>query len=290
MLQEIKDTKEKTECSHPLDQAMLLTGDAGKYVAKTSPAYQNMVGPFGGVTAAQLLQSVLIHPDRQGSPVSLTVNFLGPIRPGDLEIESVLLRANRSNQHWMIQLMQGDEIQCSATCVFALRKNTWESLELTCPEAPKYDSLAALPDFPMTPWVNQYDMRFVSGSPFDTDRSDGRADDGAKAEYGNLSESLLWMSDSPRRKLDFPSLTALSDAFFPRLFVRKKKFAPIGTVSLTVHFHTTEAQLQHLPSPAVLGQARASKFSGNYFDQTSEIWGADNSLLATASQMVYYKD
>jgi hypothetical protein len=40
----------------------------------------------------------------------------------------------------------------------------------------------------------------------------------------------------------------------------------------------------------VLGHARATKFSGNYFDQRGEIWGEDKTLLATTSQLVYYKD
>ena len=45
---------------HPFDQAIALTPTAeGAYTGATSPAYANMVGPFGGVTAAVALNAVL---------------------------------------------------------------------------------------------------------------------------------------------------------------------------------------------------------------------------------------
>ena len=47
----------------------------GTFVGHTSPAYANMVGPFGGISAAQMMNAVLLHPQRLGDPVSLTINF-----------------------------------------------------------------------------------------------------------------------------------------------------------------------------------------------------------------------
>ena len=270
---------------HLFDQAIALCGEPNKRIAKVSPAYQNMVGPFGGITAAKILHAILKHPEREGSPISLTVNYLGPINSDEVEIEVVLLRANRSNQHWSVALKQGSEIQCSATCVFAKRRDTWQSQEASCPEAPHYDDVTCLPELPGFPvWVKQYDMRFVSGAPFE------KIENGTESADKDLSESLLWIADKPARKLDFASLASIADAFFPRFIIRRRKLAPIGTVSLTVHFHATEEELEKLESGFVLGHARASKFGGSYFDQTAELWSEDKKLLATTSQMVYYKD
>jgi len=270
---------------HPFDRAVELQGDPGNRAARVSADYQNMVGPFGGISAAKILRAVLIHPQRLGSPVSLTVNFLGPITGDEIEISTRLLRNNRSNQHWAIELKQGEDIQCSAVCVLASRKDTWESEELSCPDVEDPEAFKSMPEMPMLPsWVNRYDLRFIKGSPFEAqvmDSADGRD--------AVPSESLLWMADRPARMLDFPALTAIADAFFPRLFVRKRSMAPIGTVSFTVHFHVTESELGGLDSAFVLGQARASKFGGSYFDQTAELWSKDRRLLATTSQMVYYK-
>ena len=50
---------------HPFDTATSLepAGDHA-WTGHTSPAYANMVGPFGGITAAQALSAVLRHPQR----------------------------------------------------------------------------------------------------------------------------------------------------------------------------------------------------------------------------------
>jgi hypothetical protein len=52
---------------HAFDAAIALTpqGDGARQ-GHTSPAYANMIGPFGGITAAQALNAVLQHPQRWG--------------------------------------------------------------------------------------------------------------------------------------------------------------------------------------------------------------------------------
>jgi hypothetical protein len=46
--------------THVFDQAIALTASGdGVYTGATSPAYANMVGPFGGITAATVLNAVL---------------------------------------------------------------------------------------------------------------------------------------------------------------------------------------------------------------------------------------
>ena len=58
---------------HPFDEAVALQAQAdGSWLGHTSPAYANMVGPFGGITTAQALTAVLRHPGRLGDPVALT--------------------------------------------------------------------------------------------------------------------------------------------------------------------------------------------------------------------------
>ena len=48
----------------------------------TSDAYWNMVGPFGGITAATALNAVLQHPALLGQPVALTVNYAAALAKG----------------------------------------------------------------------------------------------------------------------------------------------------------------------------------------------------------------
>ncbi|MCL2534535.1 MAG: thioesterase family protein [Nocardiaceae bacterium] len=276
--------------THPFDAAVELSSDEGSadaFRGHTSPAYANMVGPFGGITAATLLQAVLQHPDRLGDPLSLTVNFAGPIADGEFTVSARPARTNRSTQHWNIELTQDGVVATTATAVFGVRRETWTSTEIEAPAAPVFDDVAAqtFPDF--IAWARNYELRFVEGavpSPEDHTASTDGTSGGQPS-----STSTLWIRDNPPRPLDFPGLAALCDVFYPRAFLRLGRYLPAGTVSLTVYFHADATTLAAQADDAVLGTARAQRFGNGYFDQSGEIWGRDGVLLATTHQLVYFK-
>lgn len=264
---------------HVLDDAVQLTAiDAGRYTGSTHPAYANMVGPFGGVTAATLLQAVRLHPEVLGQPLSLTVNFAAPIAYGDFEVTARPVRTNRSSQHWTIELTQDGAVTTTATAVFGNRRETWSSTELDRPTAPPADDVDAFPFPDFVKWVGNYEMRFVEG-----------AIPGSDAAPRPDSTSTLWVRDEPPRPLDFTSLTALCDVFYPRAFLRKGHALPAGTVTLTIYFHADSSELDAQADRPVLATARSNRFGHNYFDQTAHLWGTDDTLLATAHQLVYFK-
>ncbi len=266
---------------HPIDDATRLEvlGD-GRYRGETSPLYGNMVGPFGGVIAAKLLNAILLHPRLLGEPIAFTVNYAGPIADGEFSIEANAARTNRSTQHWSVELRQGEQVAATATGVSAARRETWSSLEARRPEVPLPSELKRFPTLGRAAWTERYDMRFVKGG----------LDLSAGATPAEDSESVLWVRDDPPRPLDFVSLVALSDVFFPRLFVRRPVWVPIGTISFTTYFHADSAMLAANGDAATLGVARAQQFRNGYFDQSAELWGADGALLATSHQIVYYKE
>src|SRR5690554_835681 len=147
--------------NHAFDQAIALTAVSDNlYQGKTSVAYQNMVGPFGGTTAATLLNAVLQHSQRLGDPVSLTVNFAGPVAEGEFEIEATPLRTNRSTQHWLLLQKQNGEVVTSGTAFFANRRPTLSEQPLSAPSAPAPDTLKRI-EVSIRNWFKQYDFRFV---------------------------------------------------------------------------------------------------------------------------------
>ena len=265
---------------HVFDQAIALTatGD-GQYTGATSPAFANMVGPFGGVTAATALNAVLLHPQLQGEPVALTVNFCAPIADGAFTATARPVRTNRSTQHWVVELTQAGATVMTATAMTAARRETWSVDDQPMPVVPLPDAVPDPTQAPRVDWVRRYQMRFIEGGVPST--WDGG---------GGHSQSLLWMREAAPRRLDFTNLTALADLFFPRVWLRRATLVPAGTVSMTVYFHAGAAPLAELGHGWVLGQARAQAFRNGFFDQTAQLWSEGGHLLATSHQVVYYKE
>lgn len=271
--------------THPFDTAIAVEyTDAHQLAGRTCPDYANMVGPFGGVTAAALLRAVERHPERVGDPLSLTVNYAGPIADGPFEIAARPVRTNRTNQHWHLELTQDGTVTTTATAVFGIRRDTWSDLELSMPAVPGPDAAEVVPQiFPdFIAWGRNYDLRFVAGAVPDIEPT-------AEIPENPDSVSTLWLRDTPARPLDFASLTAMSDAFYPRVFLRRGRYLPAGTISLTVYFHATAEELDAQGTEFLLGRAHANRFGHGHFDQIAHLWGHDGTLLATSHQLVYFK-
>lgn len=266
---------------HAFDTAIALAAQGdGLWQGHTSPAYANMIGPFGGVTAAQALNAVLQHPQRLGEPVAFTVNFAAALDDGPFLAQARPARTNRSTQHWIVEVRQGDQTVLTATAVTAVRRDTWGAREVPMPEVPRPHDVPAPKRPRHVEWTERYDMRFVAGTlPLTWDGAEGKD-----------SCTRLWVRDNPPRPLDFASLTALSDVFFPRIWLRRAKFVPIGTVTMTVYFHAGQAQLQATGTGYLLGQAQAQDFHNGYFDQAAQLWNEAGELLVTTHQVVYYKE
>jgi acyl-CoA thioesterase len=272
--------------AHSFDEAMALQPQgSGRWQGLAHPGYQNMVGPFGGITAAQALKAVLLHPDRLGEPVSLTVNFAAAIDPAlPFTIQAVPVRTNRSTQHWTLSMVQRDAmgeepIVLTGTAVTAKRRTTWSAVDAVMPPVPAPQTLPRVPVVSHLEWLKRYDFRLCAGSlPVHWD----------DAEADSLTQ--LWMRDDPPRPIDFCSLTACADAFFPRVWLRRARMTPAGTVSMTVYIHVGTAELEASGTRYLLGQARAQSYFNGYFDQSAQLWNETGHLLATTHQIVYFKE
>ncbi len=244
--------------THPFDLATdLTTNDEEGFLGHTSGPYSNMVGPFGGITAATILRAVLDDPRCTAEPLSLTVNFAGPIADGPFAIDTRPVRTNRTTQHWMLMLSQDDVVATTATAVCGTRRPTWSDTEISPPAAPPAESvpIADAPEFPV--WMRNYEMRFVEGGgPLTPDPREQPT-----------STTTLWVRDTPARPLDFLAVTALSDIFIPRVMVRAGRMVAASTVSLTVYFHADAAVLAAHGDRPVLATARAQHFGAGFFDQ-----------------------
>jgi acyl-CoA thioesterase len=274
---------ETADPSHPFDQAMALEPlGGGRFKGRTSDAYWNFTGPFGGTTAAVLLNAAMLHEKRIGTPLALTANYCAPLAKGEFEIAVRELRTNRSTQHFSIELTQGGAgTTAFATCVFAERRPGFAHQPARVPEAPPPETVAPLPMRGMMEWLERYEFRFTHNAP--------QPPLPQPAAEPRDALTHVWVNDKPARALDFPSLAAIADSFFGRIFHVRGAFAPIGTVSMTTYFHADAADLAEVGTDPLLGVADASVFAKGYFDQKAELWSRAGKLIATSHQIVYFR-
>ena len=276
---------------HAFDQAVALTAqEPDSFLGDASRAYWNMVGPFGGISAAVVLNAVMQHPALLGEPVSLTVNYAAGLVQGPFAVTARAVRTNRSTQHWLIEVLQPDafgqqQAMLTASAITALRRDTWSGSDMPLPPVPPPCDVAR--QFPHAPleWLKRYEFRFIAGEM-------PRQFDGAVREGDPKTDSLsqLWMRDDPPRPLDFCSMAAFADIFYPRVYLRRASRVAVGTVSMTVYFHAGGDELRTLGDCYVLGQARGQVFRAGFFDQSAQLWSESGTLLATSLQLVYYKE
>jgi hypothetical protein len=269
---------------HPLDAATALAGpaDAAIRTGRTSDAYWTFISPFGGISAAIALRAVLEHPGCAGDPIAITVNFCAPIVRGEFAVHTRRARANRSSQHWLVEFRQGesDEAVLTASIVTAMRRESWSHQTARAPALPPIETMAALDNRRSLSWVAQYGFRFAEGGPETTAEI---------PDPPRSPRSVLWLHDDTPRPLDALSLVAMSDAFFGRIFRVIGRIPPFGTVSMTTHLHASGDELAAHGSEPLAAVADAHVFHRSYCDQSVELYGRGGQLLATSTQIAYFK-
>jgi acyl-CoA thioesterase len=268
-----------TKPQHLFDDATRVVAGDSRWQGRTSQDYFAFVGPFGGCTAATILRALIEHPQRSGDPLALTVNYCAPIAEGEFDLDVRLVKANRSSQHWSVELSQGGgDVATLATAVFAERRPSWSHQSAEMPEAKPFKTILPYTKV-AAPWVKQYDFRFIEGEP----------DFGSGKQAPVSAYSKLWIGDRVLRKIDMLSLVSMSDAFFARVFHARRELVPFGTVTLTTYFHISSEDLAAEDITHVLACADAKIFNRSYQDQNGELWSPSGKLIATTTQMGYFK-
>ncbi len=178
---------------------------------------------------------------------------------------------------WQGQFRRWEKAQGEPVCEIDLAVDGWADTESRPPRAPDPEQLPAT-DPGLVRWTSLYDMRFAEGPMPSKD-----------GQPSLSSTTTLWVRDAAQRPVDYPALAALSDIFYPRVFLRRGGFVPSGTISLTTYFHADQHQLDGLGTEFVLCTAHANRFTRGYFDQSAQVWTRDGVLLATTHQVVYFK-
>ena len=188
-----------------------------------------MVGAYGGIVAATLLNSVMLDIRRTGTPVSQNGKLLH--RPWrwpfqDRNQTATSRQIHPTLEHRTLPRRHHDR-QPSSISDGRTRRDVFTPANIL---PNMYHPPQTLPQWLANSrwkWIKRYDYRFVNG---------GIENIGTpKTPLGN-SQTRVWIADKPPRPLDYLSLAALADCFFLRLLQIRGTMEPMGTVTLTTPF------------------------------------------------------
>ncbi len=247
----------------------------GRWRAHADPDHESISSMFGGWTAAVLLHAVVATAEAAGSdalPSAATVNFVRPVVPGsDVGIDVSRLGGGRSLEHWRAELHAVDgELLATALLVLTHRRETEPHLQFEMPAVPAPEGLEQI--HAPGPQGQQTEIRQVSG------------------EWGSGdTRGCLWVRDAAGRPLDHLQLAYLADQYAPRSFFWGVGMRPSATITLSVHFHATAAELAAVGTDYVLNEATGTRGAQSTSGQQARLWSRDGVLLATTEQLCWYR-
>jgi acyl-CoA thioesterase len=263
---------------HPFDESLAMeavgnTPAGATFRARTSERYRNAIGPFGGWTAALLLQATLATPGARGAPLSLDAVFMGPIDDGEVEVRVALLRQNRSVGFWRSELWQRSRVCAHAQVALSTPRAGASLHDAKRPEVPPAHAVPVYTN-PRTPvaWIDQYTFRPVSGLLFS----------GAES-----MDARLWLRDAEPRGLDAVSLTAICDTPFPSPWIRMSDQVPVSTVAFSVYYRASAEDYAAAGDDYMLLDSHAALMQDGYVDQFTHVWSGSGRLLAQTQQMLW---
>ena len=233
--------------------------------AETDPRYWNMIGPFGGWSAALLVDAVMAQSDEAYTPISGSFSFARGLVAGTF---------------WWAQARQrqgDDDAHCAhASIVLARRHASPAFAELTMPPVPPPEDLAAFgPAALPVEWPRMYDMRPAPVAP------------GVSAVDG--TRTLWWVRARDRSIAGYAGLTALCDTTFPRIFYRLARPVPISTVTMNVFFHAGAGDIARIEGDFLLADASMRVASRGFYDEHALLWSRDGCLIAATEQIVWFR-
>jgi acyl-CoA thioesterase len=230
---------------------------------------------WGGYALGVMLKSVMSEAARVGSPLSMTVSYLAPLKNAPMTVSTRLLRHGTSLEFWRAEIHQGgDDHPCAhAQITLAQRRPTRRFGWVEMPTAPAPDKVDRF-HIPV-PFLDRFDIRPVEG--WRADKTD--------------SLTVEWTGMVDGSEIDQIVLAMLADRFMPRhAFIYGPVEARSSTISLTIYFHATADEMAGVGRDFVLTKAEGRSGSDSIFDMTAQIWRRDGVLLITTEQLSWFRE
>lgn len=233
---------------------------------------------YGGVAAAVLLQAMRAHVPEARQLRSLMVSFVGPIAPGMVELEVVVLREGRSASQLEAKVYQPvkGKRQAMTAVQAAFGGDRPSGIKLASPPRPEIkapEEGLAFPSIPgITPAFTQHlDYRITEGRlPF---MGSPTAKHGGWLKYKDIK-------GVPTEQL----IVALADAFPPAALQLLNKPAPASSLTWGMDFTDEAANCD--PEGWWYLEASAEAAADGYNQQQSYLWSPAGELAVFDYQTV----
>jgi acyl-CoA thioesterase len=245
----------------------------GLWSAVASPAYEANSGTFGGWTAALLLKAVLSEAEATGSASAMTVNFVNRVVPdAALQLRTAWLGGGRSLAHWRCDMLSDGILLATAAVVLANRRASSAHTESNMPEAPPPAGF------------NPADVPGALGA-----RVDIRPTLGDGLFNQTTTRSLNWERETSGRPMDAIQIAFLSDAGAPRIFYVSDGPRPSSTITLSIYFHATTAELEACGDDYILSDMIGTRAEAATMASRKDMWSREGTLLATTEQLCWFR-
>jgi acyl-CoA thioesterase len=104
-----------------------------------------------------------------------------------------------------------------------------------------------------------------------------------------VTRSVGWVRDTSARSLDYVQLAYLADNYPPRIWFKSPGPRPYSTVTMSIYFHASEAELRELGDDYILIDATGSRAESSTVGAHARLWSRKGTLLATTQQLGWFK-
>ncbi len=258
----------------------LETVSPGRFRIQASDFYRNMGDVvFGGWAIATAIEAVLTASEGPARLVGMNAVFANPVVTGTYDIEVRALKSGKRTSFYKLAMRRLEEpdIQIfDADMILSDRPESAVEFASEMPDVVAPESVETLrfPGGAGPSWFTHYDQRLVEGRYF---------------EKNERPRNRVWIRDGDGRPLDAKGLAAISDTLVPRTFFMGPDMRIAATAAYSLYIFATDEELAAIGNEFVLIEGDSDRVRSGLADQRGRIWSRDGRLLATTTQLSFFR-
>ena len=255
------------------DVSALETVDAGRFLWREPPGWEQGRGAYGGLVIAAMTRAMLTDEEPERVARALSASLTAPVAPGDAHIVVTRQRAGNAVSSWAASLEQDGEIKAMASLVTGRDRPTGHQLPPHAPPAvPPWQDVPVSEGLrpPLAPVFTQhFEVRGLPPFPFS----------GAER-----AEAAAWIRPRvPPAKMGAIELAAMADVCWPTPFALERGPRPMATIAFHCTFTLPASGLD--PREPLLHRGTIVQGTQGYFSELRELWTTRGELVCHNPQV-----